>query len=217
MRQDISVDPEHGEVNLNRQITSKRIELFRYLDEVIDENYSYGEILTSQHSFNNGDMIHVHIPYIPVFKPLKIRLKINNEGYRYFYNPKDNSTWFLIKNDTGQSPPVCSFRNINDNEDFTFVFQNGYLIIYSMYDSDLMITPSLSQDKIFLLKANASNLYQFPKTGVGLINFLHGNFENTGLATKLQQEFEADGLTITNAKIDSSTGDLYIEVRESNG
>ena len=86
-----------------------------------------------------------------------------------------------------------------------------------MYDSDLMITPSLSQDKIFLLKANASNLYQFPKTGVGLINFLHGNFENTGLATKLQQEFEADGLTITNAKIDSSTGDLYIEVRESNG
>ena len=55
------------------------------------------------------------------------------------------------------------------------------------------------QNGTFLLKAVAGNLYQHPTTGVGLIDFLHSNMENNGLAAKLQAEFGADKVVIKNA------------------
>lgn len=219
MRQDISVNPVFGEINLDKQTTSKRINTFIFIGDIsnTDENYSYGEILVSQQIPKNGDVLHTRIPYIPEFKPLKIRLKINIEGNHYYYNPQNNSIWFLIKTETNESLPACTYKTINSNDEFSLVFQDGDFLLYSMYNTDLIIKPSLSQDKIFLLKASASNLYQYPKIGVGLIKFLHGNFENTGLGAKLQQEFEADGLIIKNANMDSLTGELHLEVEESNG
>ncbi|MFR2062735.1 MAG: hypothetical protein ACLS37_13150 [Alistipes sp.] len=48
------------------------------------------------------------------------------------------------------------------------------------------------------------NLYQHPTTGVGLIDFLHGNFENNNLAARLQSEF-GDNMVIINAYMDSVT------------
>ena len=42
----------------------------------------------------------------------------------------------------------------------------------------------------------SGNLYQHPTTGVGLIDFLHSNMENNGLAAKLQAEFGADKVVI---------------------
>ena len=73
------------------------------------------------------------------------------------------------------------------------------------------------RNETFLLKASAGTLYQHPLTGVGLIDYLHGNFENTGLAAKLQSEFEADNMIIVNAYMDSATGELLLEVKEKNG
>ena len=60
----------------------------------------------------------------------------------------------------------------------------------------------------------ADNLYQHPTTGVGLIDFLHSNMENNGLAAKLQAEFGADKVVIKNAYIDSATGELLLETEE---
>lgn len=219
MRQDISVNPIFGEINLDRQTTSKRINTFSNIGNVtgIDENYFYGEILVSLQTLKNGDTLHTRIPYIPEYKPIKIRLKLDANREQYYYNPQNNSIWFLIKTETDNFFPACTYKTINDNGEFSLVFQNGDFVLYSMYDTDLIIKPSLSQDKIFLLKATASNLYQHPKIGVGLIKFLHANFENVGLGAKLQQEFEADGLIIKNANINSLSGELYLEVEENNG
>jgi hypothetical protein len=52
---------------------------------------------------------------------------------------------------------------------------------------------------------------------VGLVEFLHGNFENNGLAQKLQKEFENNNMIITSAYMDSATGELYLDVKEKNG
>ena len=71
-----------------------------------------------------------------------------------------------------------------------------------------------------MLKAAAGNLYQHPNTGVGLIDFLHSNLENNGLAAKLQSEFQNDRMIIRNAYMDSATGELLLETEEkedSNG
>ncbi len=100
---------------------------------------------------------------------------------------------------------------------FNLVLQGGVLMLYSGEETDLMIRPAMGQNEVFLLKAFAGNLYQFPTTGVGLVEFLHGNFENTGLAAKLQSEFTADGMIIHNAYMDSASGELMLEVTEKNG
>ncbi len=89
--------------------------------------------------------------------------------------------------------------------------------MYSGEDTDFVFQPALRQNEVFLLKASAGNLYQHPTTGVGLIDFLHGNFENTGLAAKLQSEFENDKMIINNAYMDSATGEMLLDVIEKNG
>lgn len=86
--------------------------------------------------------------------------------------------------------------------------------MYSGNETDFVIKASLRQNEIFLLKAFAGNLYQFPTTGVGLIEYLHGNFENAGLAAKLQHEFDNDNMVIINAYMNSANGELHLEVRE---
>lgn len=221
MRQDINMNPQYGEINLNRQITSKRIDSFRHIGKIQgqDENYTYGEIIIPRYiSSKNGSIFNVIIPYIPVYKPLKIRLKIDSEQEELFLlNPNNNDIWFEIRDANSTSLPLCAYRNLNENQHFTLEQTNRGMILYSMYDSDLVVKPSLSQEKIFLLKANTTNLFQYPTTGVGLISYLHANFENSGLAEKLQQEFENDGLLIKNAEINSQTGELYLEVEENDG
>ena len=49
---------------------------------------------------------------------------------------------------------------------------------------------------------------------MGLIDYLHSNLENNGLAAKLQAEFSADRVIIKNAYMDSSTGELLLETVE---
>ena len=49
---------------------------------------------------------------------------------------------------------------------------------------------------------------------MGLIDFLHGNFENNNLAARLQAEFKGDNMVIINAYMDSATGELLLETEE---
>ena len=90
--------------------------------------------------------------------------------------------------------------------------------MFSGNESDVQIKAAMRQNEVFLLKASAGNLYQYPNSGVGLIDFLHGNFENNGLASKLQSEFEGDKMIINNAYMDSVTGELYLDaIEKENG
>jgi len=112
--------------------------------------------------------------------------------------------------------PVSEFHRINENGNFRFRIED-YLLVYSGDDTDFLVKHSQGQNEIFLLKAFAGNLYQYPTTGVGLVEYLHGNFENSGLAAKLQSEFENDKMVVKNAYMDSDTGELYLDVEEKNG
>ena len=89
--------------------------------------------------------------------------------------------------------------------------------LFSGHETDLIIKASMNQNESFLLKASAGSLYQHPTTGVGLLDYLHANFENTGLAQKLQSEFINDKMIIDNAYMDSTTGELHLNVREKDG
>lgn len=221
-RQDINMNASCGEVNMADNLTDKRIYPFEYLGDMqgMDmEQYSYGEIRVPgnfENRYSDKDGIHVHIPYIPQYKELKIRFALEKENgsESYLRNRSDNSIWFTVLTPDMGTVYLPAFRTVNEANNFNLILREGKLLLYSANETDFIIKPSLEQTKVFLLKAAAGNLYQHPTTGVGLIRYLHGNFENSNLPGKLQQEFEADGMIIRNAYMDSATGELLLDAEE---
>lgn len=228
-RQDIAMNAVYGELDTTNNLSGKSFYEFMLLDalEGLDnDNYLYGEIvvpLNFESRYREQAGIHVRIPYTPEYKELVVRFRMDNLNgdTEYLSNRTNNKVWFPIYGEveSGEQIPIriSQFRAVNENYTYNLIMRNGYLAIFSGEQTDMQIKPSLSQNELFLLKAFAGNLYQFPTTGVGLIEYLHGNFENTGLATKLQSEFDADKMIINNAYMDSATGELYLDVQERNG
>ncbi len=228
-RQDIDIDAVFGEVNTTDGLTNKVIydfALLEYVEGADNEQYAYGEITVPQgfeSRYTDSAGIHIVIPYTPSYKQLRVRFRVDNPGgdTEYLVNSTDNRTWFPVycENDGGGVFQIrlAEFAELNGNGNFNLFLRRGYLALYSGEDTDFVFQPALRQNEVFLLKASAGNLYQHPTTGVGLIDFLHGNFENTGLAAKLQSEFENDKMIINNAYMDSETGELLLDVTEKNG
>jgi hypothetical protein len=225
-RQDISADPIHGELETTGNLTGKAMYDFLLPDDLQQGNTAFGEITVppgfeAKQGGKNG--IYLHIPYIPVFKELNIRFRVEagNGSTEYLINKTDNSRWFAVYRGTETEEKrtirLSEFYELNENGYFNLVIKEGYLLVFSGDETDFEIKPALKQNEIFLLKTLSGNLYQHPTTGVGLIDFLHGNFEHTGLADKLQKEFEQDNMIINNAYMDSITGELYLDVMEKDG
>jgi len=227
-RQDINMDAIYGEVNLANNLTSKAIYEFRLLEDFdgpYGSSYLYGEITVPadfETKYNDGEGFCTYIDYIGQNKALFIRLKVEHLGgaVEYIRCSQPRSHWFSPVERTGNeiTPLLASeLYRINENGNFRLRIEEDHLLIYSGDDTDFLIKPSQGQNEVLLLKAFAGNLYQHPTTGVGLVEFLHGNFENSGLAAKLQSEFENDKMVVKNAYMDSGTGELYLDVEEKNG
>lgn len=228
-RQDIDIDATYGEVNSTDNLTNKVFYDFSFLGHIEGANndhYLYGEIAVPpgfESRYTDASGIHITIPYTPSYKQLIVRFRVDTPGgdTEYLVNPADNRTWFSVyrENDEGETSQIRLSELIWMNEDgnYSLLLRRGFLAIYSGEDTDFVFRPALRQNEVFLLKASAGNLYQFPTTGVGLIDYLHGNFENTGLAAKLQSEFENDRMIINNAYMNSETGELLLDVTEING
>lgn len=219
-RQDINMNASYGEVNLTDNLTSKAIYPFKTIREVEgldNEHYCYGEITVPadfESQYKEGYEIHLFIPYTPEYKLLKIRLIVNGDNDReYIVNRSNNNYWFIVRHEDGDIR-LSEYSKIDSNGMYNLILRQGELYLYSGAESDFIIKPSLNQNKTFLLKSLTGSLYQYPTTGVGLVNYLHGNFETSGLSVKLLQEFEADGMVINNAYMNSQTGELVLDVTE---
>lgn len=224
------MDASRGEVETTDNIVSKTICPFTLLGEQAGKDNDrciYAEVQLSPAQaarIKDGMELHVRIPYVTEMKWLYVRLRTDNGNGmpEYWLNPSSNDPWFpvFMENSDEGGPALVQMPSIwrsNSNGIFNLVINGWQLMLYSGDETDLMIRPALRQNEVFLLKALSGNLYQYPTTGVGLIEFLHGNFENTGLAAKLQSEFAADGMIVHNAYMDSASGELYLEVTEKNG
>lgn len=228
-RQDINVDTTYGELNTTDNLTNKAVHPFVLLEEhsgPYGNEATYGEIVLpagfmARYSDANG--FHTHIEYRGIPQPLYLRLGMDNPGgdIEYIPNSVSMNHWFPVCEERESGEPVhillSELRRYGESENFRLLIKPGYLALYCGDETDVTITPAMKQNEVFLLKAFAGNLYQHPTTGVGLIEFLHGNFENTGLAAKLQSEFENDKMVINDAYMNSETGELYLDVREKNG
>lgn len=228
-RQDIDIDAKYGEVTTTDNLTGKVIYDFALLSDVDgadNDHFIYGEICVSpgfESRYRDSSGIHVIIPYQPSCKQLRVRFKIDTPGgdTEFLINPSDNRIWFTVyrESDDGEKTEfmLSQYSTLNGKGHYNFLLRQGYLVVYSGDDTDFVFRAALRQNEVFMLKATAGNLYQYPTTGVGLIDFLHGNFENSGLAAKLQAEFENDKMIINNAYMNSETGELLLDVTEKDG
>lgn len=229
-RQDIAVDPVYGELHTTDNLTNKTIYDFTLLDAVTgadNDRYRYAEVTVPAGfgvRYKDANGIRVYVPYLPEFKELQVCFRQDNPNgeAEYLINKTDNRIWFPVFREDEQGEKMnirlSEFRVLNENCYFNLIIRDGHLALFSGNESDMQIKAAMRQNEVFLLKASAGNLYQYPSSGVGLIDFLHGNFENTGLAAKLQSEFEGDKMIINNAYMDSVTGELYLDaIEKENG
>ena len=221
-REDILVDSTYGELVTADNPAGRVIYDFVLLEEVAgmdNEHYAYGEISLAQEAerrYDEGSSVHVRIPYTAVYLPLRVRFHIATPGggEHYMVKPANNTPWFDVQRTGGVVIRLSEYAEVNADSLFRLVRRGGTLELYSGTDTDVRIGAALRQNEVFLLKASPGSLYQHPTTGVGLIDFLHGNFETTGLAARLQREFENDRMIINNAYMDSETGELLLDVTE---
>lgn len=224
-RQDIIMDARYGEMETTDHLTAKTFYDFRFLDRqegMDNDTCRYAEITVPygfERKYRDTSGIHVCIPYTPEHKRLMVRFPMlsGSGGTEYMINRRTNKVWFPVyRNRNGKNTEICLPELVFLNEEgyFNLLLEDGFLRIYSGAETDLRIGTAKSQNEIFLLKAASGNLYQYPSSGVGLIDFLHSNLENNGLAARLQSEFDADGMIVRNAYMDSATGELLLDVVE---
>lgn len=219
---DIMMNASLGEVATTSGLAGKVFYPFRLLEEQ-DGKRVRGEVTVPADfavSRRDEPCFRVQIPYTPINKELLVCLRLDNgTGHpEYVVNPADNSIWFPVSV-SGSGGMTHAFRLseygfINDEGRYLLILRGGRLFLYSGEETDLEIGPAKYQNEVFLLKAVPGNLYQHPTTGVGLIDFLHGNFESNNLAARLQAEFKGDNMVIINAYMDSVTGELLLETKE---
>ena len=220
------MDAEYGEVETSGNIAGKSFHDFRLLDSVEGADNAgcrYGEIAVPVDfpaSYSDAKGIHVRIPYTPDTRLLAVRIVMESGsgGVEYMRYAATGKCWFPVMQEHGdgmkQAVTLSSLYTLNEDGIYNLLIREDCLVIYSGGETDFGIGASKVQNGTFLLKAAAGNLYQHPTTGVGLIDFLHSNMENNGLAAKLQAEFNADKVIIKNAYIDSASGELLLETEE---
>lgn len=221
-RQDIQIDIEYGELETTSNLAGQSYYDFALLNTItgVDtDNFCYGEVLIPmnyQSRVISGFEARVYIPYTPIYKMLRVRFRVDfgNDQVEYILNPTNNSQWYEVTLPDGEGVQLATYIDISDNEYYNLLLTGGTLNLYSGEATDLSIAAALSQNQSSLLKASYGALYQYPTTGVGLIDYLHCNLENGDLASKLQSEFEGDDMVIVNAYMDSETGELLLEVKE---
>ena len=229
-RQDIAMNAALGELETTDNLGGRTFCDFTFLprqDGEDNDRLLFAEILLSPTlavRCDEGSELHVRIPYVADDRGLKARLRTDRGNVampEYRLNPETNRPWYDLvwENDSGtqQKLNASEMWGCNDKGVFILVLRKSSLAVFSGYETDMMVRPALKQNEAFLLKAFVGSLYQFPTTGVELINYLHANLENSGLAAKLQQEFTDDKMIIHNAYMDSATGELLLEVTEKDG
>jgi hypothetical protein len=212
------MDAEYGEVEMSGRVAGKTFHNFRLLDSVEDADnadFRHGEITVPADflsSYSDAKGIHIRIPYTPDNRLLTVRIAMESGsgGVEYVRCAATSKCWFPVMQEYGdgtrQAVTLPSLYALNEDGLYNLLIREDCLVVYSGEETDFGIGASKMQNGTFLLKAVAGNLYQHPTTGVGLIDFLHSNMENNGLAAKLQAEFGADKVVIKNAYIDSATG-----------
>ena len=225
MRKDIEIHINTGDIAL---ISTNKFTLrkFRWVDEPdLLSRYIYGEIdvpyIVSENSIKSKG-VYCNIPYTPIYKEIKIRIRrINEDGdYSYIYNEVNNSEWFTVQTALYGKDLQNVFAStlVSISEDSFYLELKGDIArIYSAYQSDFNIIRAGRQNANCLLACFPSNNYRYPLTGVGLARWINSNnVAATSLTQVLQDQFKEDGVTINNASYNYDTQQMELDAKDLN-
>ena len=224
MRKDLEIHINTNDIVLKTK-NKYKTRVFRLVDSPADEErYAYAEIdvpatLTANWVLNNG--VYVEIPYIPIDKEWKVRIRriVDDTDYTYIDNPVDGSQWFLVKiapyGNALQNSVLSELMAVSE-KGFYLKFVKDGVQLFSADQMDFNVIPCDRQNANLLLSCIPTNNYRYPLTGVGLIRWINGNMSSGQLTDVLMSEFSDDGMTINNAKFDQDTKQLIMDAK-SNG
>jgi len=143
--------------------------------------------------------------------------KYGDNHERVVVNPVDGGEWFEVHTKLyGLDETVLKASELLKVSMDDYIVQldmdEGVAYLWSGIHSDCVNVNANIQNRNLLLRCVPSNNYRYPTSGVGLIRYLHSNLSRTGLADKLQSEFEADLVKVNYAAFDSDTGDLELDL-----
>ena len=227
MRKDIELHINTHDTHIQAQNTY-RLRDFKWITNPTGlSRYLYGEIdvpsiVTEAAIRNNG--VYFAIPYTPHCKEFMVRIRrvYSDNMFSYITNLDDGSQWFLVKTrmyGCGTLENVFASKLITISDDaFYGKIGSNCLELYSASQSDFNIVDADRQNANCMLACIPSNNYRYPLTGVGLIRWINSSHINSGeLAERLQSEFAADGVTVSNAEYDYETQSMaLLELNSSN-
>lgn len=219
MRKDIQVNTQIGDMILQ---DSETLAVRQFDWDSEGDVWLYGQItLPSNYDVSKlaVEGVRVSIPYTPIYKPMKVRIarKYGSSHERAVVNPVDGGEWFEVRaklyGTDDMLPKVPELLRISmDDYIVQLDMDNGLAYIWSGIHSDMVNVNANIQNRNLLLRCVPSNNYRYPTSGVGLIRYLHSNLSRTGLADKLQSEFEADLVMVNYAAFNADTGDLELDL-----
>lgn len=217
MRTDIAINYDTGELTLKKNIPQFTVD-FSWLEEKEDDYYVYGECafrygMTEEHLYNG---IGVNIPFKSKYKKIRLSfLVIDNQNNTYpVLNSSNSRAIFDVINQ--DNTPIYASQLPLLSEDFMYklTMKDNMVYISDMYSYDLSINESIEQNKMFLLKCNEGNLYNYPTSGVGLPSYLNGNIGASDLGERVKDEFNRDSMYVEAASINTETGEISIKAIE---
>lgn len=217
MRTDIAINYDTGELILKKNIPQFTVD-FTWLDEKEDDYYVYGECIfrygmTEEHLVNG---IGINIPLKNQYKKVRLSFQVidNSNNTYYLLNSSNRNNIFEVIDKNNKPIYASQLPLISESFSYRATMKDNTIYISDMYSYDLNIVESMEQNKMFLLKCNASNLYSYPTTGVGLLEYLNGNIGSLDLGEKIKDEFNRDGMYVENASINTDTGEISIKSNE---
>lgn len=224
MRKDIEIHINTGDITL----TSKNkvaLRDFQWVDRPsnMEQRYLYGEVSVPGYVNESAIIqqgLYVEIPYTPIYKEIKLRIKrcFSDTEYQYVVNPKDGSNWFVVKASIGGAPidNVFAPQLVSISEDkFYLTFEGKEIRLYSGNESDMSVIKANWQNRNLMLKCVPGNNFRYPLTGVGLIRWTNSNISVTTLAQTLKEQFASDGTPVQSAQYDFDKKMLYMKLDTS--
>lgn len=238
MRQDIEIHINTQDVTLP-VANVPSFKNFRWLEGSPEgelQSYLYGEISVEistpiQQILRDG--LNVKIPYTPIYKPFKLRIRrvIDDGAFEYLTNPSDGTVWFVVKtalygltNNSLKEVKASELALLDENsyhlhfdfelktiQDQEKVIYTGNINLFSAYIRDFHIRRVDHQNSNLLLRCIPTNNYRYPLSGVGLIRWANGDLSQASLAQRIQDEFADDGVIVKTASVNNDTGKLSID------
>lgn len=207
MRTDILVNIESHDLKLDNSFKPNAVFELQEVTETEVRGHVIIEPSDVWERYVANRTIDIVLPYLPYDKPLQIKVLKNDPSFN-----ESSGSWVTVKAEGGDIK-ACELSVISkDNFQLVENHTKGAFIVSCGDRYDFSIGCANPQNKAMLLDCSPGNSYRYPTIGVGLVKWIGGTSNLTGLSQKLIEQFSADGTPVISAQYDEDTKTIYLNL-----